>query len=112
MSFHKKHQSLQTIKVGCDSSRIHLQKKLIIIGQWIPKPKENIVLRLRSQVALHSQMSSHKRHKNLQATKVGCDSSRIHLQKIDKHWTMDTKTQVKGSPSFVANQNGKIEGLR
>jgi hypothetical protein len=47
----------------------------------------------------------------LQATKVGCDSSRIHLQKIDKHWTMDTKTQVKDSPTFVANQNGKIGNL-
>ncbi len=28
MSFHKRHQSLQAIKVGCDSNRIHLQKQL------------------------------------------------------------------------------------
>jgi hypothetical protein len=81
MPFNKRHQSLQAIKVGCDSSRIHLQKQLVIIGRWIPKPKEKIVLQLRGQVALLSQMSSHKRHKNLQATIVGCDNNRIHLQK-------------------------------
>jgi hypothetical protein len=28
MSFHKRHQRLQTIKVGCDSNRIHLQNKI------------------------------------------------------------------------------------
>jgi len=63
------------------------------------------MMQLRSQVALHSQMSSHKRHQSLQAIEVGCDNSKIHLNFFDKHWTMDTKTQVKDNRTFVANQN-------
>jgi hypothetical protein len=39
------------------------------------------MMQLRSQVALQSQMSFHKKHQSLQTIKVGCDSSRIHLQK-------------------------------
>jgi hypothetical protein len=40
----QKTSKFTAIKVGCDSNRIHLQKIFIIIGQWIPKPKEKIVL--------------------------------------------------------------------
>ncbi len=40
----QKTSKFTAIKVGCDSNRIHLQKIFVIIGQWIPKPKEKIVL--------------------------------------------------------------------